>query len=96
MAEISETYAAFSFVTMDNPRTEPLDKINADIIQGFSGSNYEIISDRKTAVETALSRMDDHCILLVLGKGRENYQEIGTEKQPHSDVEIIRKFKNAG
>jgi len=40
--------------------------------------------------------MDDHCILLVLGKGRENYQEIGTEKQPHSDVEIIREFQHAG
>ena len=96
MAEISEAYAAFSFVTMDNPRTEPLDKINADIIQGFSGSNYEIISDRKTAVETALSRMDDHCILLVLGKGREHYQEIGAAKQPYSDVEIIREFQHAG
>ena len=96
MAEISETYATFSYITMDNPRTESLEKINADIIQGFSGSHYEIISDRKTAVETALSRMDDHCILLVLGKGRENYQEISTEKQPHNDVEIIRKFQHAG
>ena len=95
MAEVSETYAAFSFVTLDNPRTESQEKINADIIQGFSGSNYEIISDRKTAVETALSRMDDRCILLVLGKGRENYQEIGTEKQPHNDVEIIREFQHA-
>ena len=96
MAEITETYTTFSFVTMDNPRTESLEKINADIIQGFSGLNYEIISDRKTALETALSRMDDHSILLVLGKGRENYQEIGTEKQPYSDVEIIKEFQYAG
>ena len=93
MAEISEAYAAFSYVTMDNPRTESLEMINADIIQGFSGSNYEIICDRKTAVETALSRMVDHSILLVLGKGRENYQEISTEKQPHSDIDIIRQYQ---
>ena len=96
MAEISETYAAFSFITMDNPRTESLEKINADITDGFSGSHYEIICDRKTAVETALSRMDDQSILLVLGKGRENYQEIGTEKQLHSDMEIIREFQYEG
>ena len=37
-----EAYAAFSFVTMDNPRTESLDQINAEIIKGFSGSNYKI------------------------------------------------------
>ena len=96
MAKISETYAAFSFITMDNPRTESLEKINADITDGFSGSHYEIICDRKTAVETALSRMDDQSILLVLGKGRENYQEIGTEKQLHSDMEIIREFQYEG
>ena len=96
MAKISETYAAFSFITMDNPRTESLDNINANIIKGFSGSNYEIIVNRKTAVETALSKMDDRSILLILGKGRENYQEIGIEKQPYSDIDIIRGFQHAG
>ena len=57
MAAIAEKYSTFSFVTMDNPRTESFEKINVDIIQGFSGSNYEIISDRKTAVVTALKRI---------------------------------------
>ena len=96
MAAICETYATFNFITMDNPRTESLDNINANIIKGFSGSNYEIIVNRKTAVETALSNMDDRSILLILGKGRENYQEIGTEKQPHSDIDIVRGFQHAG
>ena len=96
MAAIAEKYAAFSFVTMDNPRTESLKKINADIIQGFSGSNYEIISDRNNAIQTALSRMDENSILLILGKGRENYQIIGSNKQPHSDIDIIKYYQNAG
>ena len=96
MAKISETYAVFCYITADNPRCESLKEINADIIQGFSGSEYEIISDRKTAVETALKRMDDDSILLVLGKGRENYQLIGTEKHPYSDVNVIEEFQYEG
>ena len=95
MAAIAEKYSAYSIVTMDNPRTESLKNINADIIQGFSSKDYEIIPERKTAVQTALRRMDAHSILLILGKGRENYQEIGTEKQPHSDIDIIRKYQHA-
>ena len=96
MAAISEKYSIFNFVTMDNPRTESLEKINADIIQGFNGSNFEIICDRKTAVVAALYKMNDNSILLILGKGRENYQEIGTKKHPYSDVDIIKEFQYAG
>ncbi len=96
MAKISEKYASFSFVTTDNPRTELLEKINADIIQGFSGDNYTVIPDRKEAITTALKQMDEKSILLVLGKGPENYQEIGSEKIPHSDIEIIKDYTNAG
>ena len=95
MAAMVEKYAAFSFVTMDNPRTESLKKINADIINGFSGSDYEVISDRNNAIHTALDRMEDDSILLVLGKGRENYQMVGAEKQPHSDINIIRCYQYA-
>ena len=96
MAKISEKYASFSFVTTDNPRTELLERINADIIQGFSGDNYTVIPDRKEAITTALKQMDEKSILLVLGKGPENYQEIGSEKIPHSDIEIIKDYTNAG
>jgi UDP-N-acetylmuramoyl-L-alanyl-D-glutamate--2,6-diaminopimelate ligase len=96
MAKISEKYAAFSFVTTDNPRTELLEKINADIIQGFSSDNYTVIPDRKEAITTALKQMDEKSILLVLGKGPEYYQEIGSEKIPHSDIEIIKDYTNAG
>ena len=96
MAKISEKYASFSFVTTDNPRTELLERINADIIQGFSGDNYTVIPDRKDAITTALKQVDEKSILLVLGKGRENYQEIGSDKIPHSDIEIIKDYTNAG
>jgi UDP-N-acetylmuramoyl-L-alanyl-D-glutamate--2,6-diaminopimelate ligase len=73
-----------------------LERINADIIRGFSGDDFTVIPDRKEALTTALSKMDENSILLILGKGQENYQEIGTEKIPHSDIEIIKDYTIAG
>ena len=95
MASCAEQFLEFSFVTTDNPRTESLEKINADIVRGFKGNNYEVIPDRTEAIQSALDKMDENTILLVLGKGRENYQEIGTEKITHSDIGIIKRYKNA-
>ena len=96
MAKISEKYSAFSFITTDNPRNEDVENINADIIRGFSGDDFTVIPDRKEAISTALSKMDENSILLILGKGQENYQEIGSEKIPHSDIEIIKDYTIAG
>ena len=95
MASYAEQFLEFSFVTTDNPRTESLEKINANIIRGFKDNNYEVIPDREEAIHTALDRMDKNTILLVLGKGREKYQEIGTDKIPYSDIDIIGQYKHA-
>ena len=95
MAKISEKYSTFSFVTMDNPRNEDVEIINADIIRGFSGDNYTVIQDRKEAITTALNKMDENSILLILGKGQENFQEIGSVKTPYSDIEVIEAYSNA-
>ena len=56
---------------------------------------WEIINNRKTAIETALEKMDKYTILLVMGKGREKYQKIKNEKLPHNDVQIIENFNYA-
>ena len=96
MATIAEKYSDFVTVTTDNPRTESLEVINSDIVSGFKGDNYEIILDRKDAIYQMMDQMDDLSILLVLGKGMENYQEIGREKIPYNDKKIIESYISAG
>ena len=66
--------------------------INNDILKGFSNKNFTIIKNRKYAIETALSKMEDNSILLILGKGRETFQQIGENKKYHNDVEIIKEY----
>ena len=96
MAAIAEKYSDFVTVTTDNPRTESLEAINSDIVSGFKGNNYEIILDRKDAIYQMMDQMNDQSILLVLGKGMENYQEIGREKIPYNDKKIIEGYISAG
>ena len=95
VAKISEHYSDYSFVTTDNPRNENINNINQDIIKGFTNNNFKIITNRKEAIELALSQMQDDYVLLILGKGRENYQEVCGKKQFHSDIEIIRDYSYA-
>ncbi len=93
MARIAERYAERIIITSDNPRNEPLEQINADILAGFSGQRHSVIPDRSAALHTALGEMTPETVLLILGKGRENYEWIGTEKVPHDDVAIIENYK---
>lgn len=73
-------------LTSDNPRNEnPLDIIN-DI--GSNISNKHIIVDRRQAIDYALNLMKDFDILLILGKGAEDYIEINDVKYPYSDLEV--------
>ena len=92
MANIIEKYSNYIIITTDNPRDESIEKINSDIINGLAGSNYEIILDRKKAIYKIIDRMEEKSILVVIGKGVENYQEIGSEKIPYNDKETIQRY----
>ena len=95
MARVAEELADFVIVTSDNPRTEePTDIIN-DIITGFENPNsktIEIEPDRKKAIELAIKSAGKDDILLIAGKGHEDYQIIGTEKFHFSDKEITQNY----
>ena len=86
MAAAAERSADKIIVTSDNPRNESPAVIIEDICAGFSPSaDYQIIQDRRLAIGAAIEQMQSRDLLLIAGKGHENYQQIGDKKLPFSD-----------
>ena len=94
MASIAEKYSTHVYITNDNPRNENEDSIIDEVISGFKQSNYTIIKDRKVAIEKSLENIQNK-VLIILGKGRDDYQIMGDKKNYHSDFEIIKKYLDA-
>ena len=92
MAQAVEKYSAECYLAPDNPRFEDIESINDDVINGFSNENYHSFNDRKEALEFALKNLKSDEILIIFGKGTEEYQEINGTKHFHSDYDIIKEF----
>lgn len=87
MAEAAVADADFCVVTSDNPRGEEPSAIIEDMKPGLSGSDYEIIVDRKEAIAAILGRAKEGDVVLLAGKGAEPYMEIKGERYPFSDAD---------
>ena len=75
-------------VTSDNPRTEDPHKIIEDVLRGTAQARRLLTEpDRARAIETAVAQADAADVVLIAGKGHEDYQIVGTEKRPFSDLE---------
>lgn len=74
MGEIAGRLCHRTILTNDNPRTEDPDRILDEIEAGVSRSNYDRIPDRATAIETAIARAQPGDLILIAGKGHEQYQ----------------------
>ncbi len=97
MAQISAKYSDKIIVTSDNPRFEEPEDIINDIRSGFSakdGARVMFITDRKEAIRTALLMSKQGSIVLVAGKGHENYQDIKGIKYHFDDKEVIAEIFN--
>ena len=96
MASVVEKLADAIIVTSDNPRTENPNAIINDIIAGFAEPKaIKVESDREKAIELAINSARTNDIILIAGKGHEDYQIIGTEKKHFSDKEIAEKYLKA-
>lgn len=89
MGKIATKYSNYVIFTADNPRDEEIEDIIIDMIQNVDSFNYEIELNRKNAIIKGIQRLEKNDILLVLGKGHEEYQEIKGVKYPFSDKKIV-------
>jgi UDP-N-acetylmuramoyl-L-alanyl-D-glutamate--2,6-diaminopimelate ligase len=89
MGGIAERNADLAIVTSDNPRTEDPEAILDDIEQGMHHHNHERIEDRRAAIERALSTANPTDVIVLAGKGHEDYQVRGTEKLPFDEKIIV-------
>lgn len=93
MGDIATRLSDYVIFTNDNPRTEDPQMIMKDILSGVKTNNYEVILDRREAIKKGIDIMEKDDILLILGKGHENYQIIGKEKHHLDDAEEVLKWK---
>lgn len=88
MAKIACKNSSYIIFTNDNPREEDEKKIMTDVLKGARGK-YEVIYDRHDAITRGVNLLDGKKILMILGKGHEDYQIIGKEKLHFSDFEEV-------
>lgn len=91
MGAIAEKYSDIVIVTSDNPRTEDPEEIIKDIVVGLIKENHMVEVHREKAIEKAISLAEKNDIILIAGKGHENYQVIGREKIHFDDKEEVIK-----
>jgi len=85
MGEVATKNADYVVVTSDNPRSESPDDIIKDIKPGLKKKNYKIIPDRREAIAHIINEATSGDVVLLAGKGIENYQEINGERFPFND-----------
>jgi UDP-N-acetylmuramoyl-L-alanyl-D-glutamate--2,6-diaminopimelate ligase len=92
MGAIAERLADRTWITSDNPRHEAPQAILADIVAGLAARDAaRVIEDRRAAIEAAVHEAGPRDVLLIAGKGHEDYQEVAGLRQPFSDVDEARR-----
>ena len=92
MGQIADKFADHLVITSDNPRTEQPESIIEMIQHGIRMHNPAIEADRANAIELAINGASHEDVVLIAGKGHEEYQEIGQQRYPFSDLTITQKI----
>ena len=94
MGKVAANNSDLVIVTSDNPRTEEPEKIIKDILSGMvdERTEYHVICDRIEAIHWALDNADSGDVILLAGKGHEDYQVIGHEKHHMDEREIVAEY----
>ena len=93
MAAAAEAGSDICILTSDNPRSEVPEAIIADAVKGFTRpKNHASIVDRREAIQGALENAREGDIVLIAGKGHEDYQEIQGQKHAFDDRRVVRQL----
>lgn len=92
MAQMASKYSDIVYITSDNPRTEDPESILDDVEKGISNVKYYREVDRENAIKKAVQNSEKNDIILIAGKGHEDYQIIGHTKIHFDDREMARKY----
>ncbi len=93
MGKAAQELSDFVIVTSDNPRTEDPAQIIEEILAGMvADKNLQVEIDREKAIAFAIRQAGEGDMVLIAGKGHENYQIIGTTKHPFSDAFFVKTY----
>ncbi len=90
MGRVVTDLSDYTIITSDNPRHEKAADIIKDIKKGIKGNNYCVIADRRGAIKKSLSLAEPGDIILLAGKGHENYQIINNRKFDFDDRKVVK------
>lgn len=95
MGQISAKFADFTVITSDNPRLEDPDSIIEQIKEGVTGitDQYICIQNRKEAILNTINSLSSGDVLVIAGKGAEDYMDIAGKKIPYSDFDCLQQAK---
>ena len=91
MAAVADQNADYAIITSDNPRKEDPDEIITEIEKGFRGNHFEKLTERAAAISRAIDLAQSRDIVLIAGKGHENYQEFADHTVPFEDIQVARR-----
>lgn len=92
MGDIAVSMSDRVYITSDNPRTEDPFIIIDEILKGVKTNNYRVIENREEAIRASIHESKDNAVILIAGKGHENYQEINGVRKHFSDKELSEKY----
>lgn len=95
MGKIGSDLSDIAIVTSDNPRTEEPMEIIKDVIAGIDKKNYEVIENRKEAIERAIDLAEAGDVIVIAGKGHEDYQILKTGKIHFDEREVVDEILKA-
>ncbi len=91
MAEVVDQNADHAIITSDNPRKENPEAIIAEVEKGFRSKHYEKVTDRAAAIGRAIELAQPRDVVLIAGKGHENYQEFADHTIPFDDIQVAKR-----